>query len=95
MGELLTAMLTCKEVSRSIASDELGAVDWKRRLAVKFHLLMCRHCRRYARQIQEIGDAAKQVFGGDSPDQEARDRLRDSILDQIPTNQNDKSDTGV
>jgi len=88
-------MLTCKEVSRSIASDELGAVDGKRRLAVKFHLLMCRHCRRYARQMQEIGDAAKQVFGGDSPDQESRDRLRDSILDQIPTSHKDKSDTRV
>lgn len=95
MGGHLTAMLTCKEVSRSIASDEVGAVDWKRRLAVKFHLFMCRHCRRYARQIQEIGVAAKQVFGGDSPDREAHDRLRDSILNQIPTSQNDKSDTRV
>lgn len=88
-------MLKCNEVSRSIASDGVGAADWRRRLAVKVHLLMCRHCRRYAHQMQEIGDAAKQVFHSGSPDQESRDRLRDSILNQISTSQNDESDPRV
>ena len=40
-------MLTCKQVSKEIASEELDAA-WKRRLGVRSHLLMCRHCRGYS-----------------------------------------------
>lgn len=88
-------MLTCKEVSQSIAADELRAADWRHRLAVKLHLLMCRHCRRYSRQIREIGDAAQKIFGEDSLDPASHDRLRDSILDQLPTRQEDDSEPEV
>jgi hypothetical protein len=88
-------MLTCKEVSRSIASDEPTATDWRQRLSIKIHLLMCRHCRRYALQIRAIGDAARQVFGDPSTDANARERLRSSILGQIPPDESDNSDPPV
>ena len=77
-------MPKCKEVSRSIAADELSAAGWKQRLSTNLHLLMCRHCRRYARQLRAIGDAARQVFGDTSLESGARESLRSSILDQIP-----------
>jgi len=88
-------MLTCKEVSHSIATDEVQTAGWRQRLAVKLHLLMCRHCRRYSRQIREIGDAAQGVFGRDSLDSTSRDRLRDSILDRLPASQEDDSEPGL
>jgi predicted anti-sigma-YlaC factor YlaD len=54
-------MQNCKEVSRIVASDEIeGAGLWKR-FSVWFHLLMCRHCRRYARQIASIGALARRT----------------------------------
>ena len=44
-------MLSCKElVARS--SDFLdGQLDFRGQLAVRSHLLMCRHCRRFIRQL--------------------------------------------
>ena len=95
MGRILNVMLNCKEVARSIATDELQAAGWRQRLAVRIHLLMCRHCRRYSRQIREIGDAAQEIFGKESLHSASRDRLRDSILDRLPTNQKDDSDPGL
>jgi hypothetical protein len=89
------AMPTCKEVSRSIAADELSAADWRQRLSTKLHLLMCRHCRRYARQMQAIGDAARQIFSDASPDSGSRERLRSSILEQIPPDPEDNSEPNM
>lgn len=88
-------MLTCKEASRTIAADELSTVGWRQQLAVKFHLLICRHCRRYARQMRRIGEAAKEVFGDQTAEPEARDRLRSAILDKIPPPDHNDSDSPV
>jgi len=83
-------MLSCKEVSGLIASEGLAEAGWRHRLAARLHLLMCRHCRRYARQMRQIGEAAKEVFSDQPVEPEARDRLRSTILDQIPSSdQND------
>jgi len=94
MGTGLIAMLTCKEVSKSIASDELTTTSWRQRLSVKLHLLMCRHCRRYARQMRAIGEAAKQIFSDSPADPDSRERLRSSILAQIPDCDRTESDSG-
>ena len=80
----LIAMLSCKEVSRSIAADELAAAGWRRRLAVQTHLLMCRHCRRYSRQIKALGAAVRDLFSEQRPEAGERERLRESILRRIP-----------
>ena len=93
VGADLIAMLTCQEVSRSVASDELPSAGWLRRLSITFHLLMCRHCRRYSRQIQAIGKASREVLGKEQLDPGAQERLRASILDQLPRAPDDKSES--
>ena len=55
-------MLTCKDVATAIGRDEWRIASWRRRLALRLHLLMCSHCRRYAAQIQAIGTAARSLF---------------------------------
>lgn len=77
-------MPACDEVSRAAASDELTTAGWRRRLSIKFHLLICRHCRRYARQLNAIGTATRRVFGQDPLEPGSRERLRRTILKQIP-----------
>lgn len=89
----MIAMLTCQEVSRSIASDELPTAGWRRRLSIKFHLLMCRHCRRYFRQIEAIGSATRGAIGRDRLDPAVRERLRSSILDRLLSGRDNRSDT--
>ena len=89
------AMPTCKEVSRSIAADELSAAGWRQRLSTQIHLLMCRHCRRYSRQLQAIGEAARQVLSDTPPEHGGHERLRSSILEQIPPDSENKSEPKV
>jgi len=86
------AMITCKEVSQTVASDPLAAAGWRRRLAVRIHLLRCRHCRRYADQMRAIGDIARRQFRAKATDPGAHERLRQSILDRLPTADEKKVD---
>jgi len=55
-------MMSCRQVTRRIASDQLAGAGWRSRLGVRLHLAMCRHCRRYAAQLAAIGDAARSLF---------------------------------
>ncbi len=73
-------MLTCKEVTAAVASDDLLRRPWRERLGVRLHLLMCRHCRRYAAQLAAIGTAVRRLYR-DQPDPKAS--LRQSILESL------------
>jgi predicted anti-sigma-YlaC factor YlaD len=55
-------MLTCKEVTTMIATDDLSRRPWHDRLGVRFHLMMCRHCRRYKAQLAAIADAVRDLY---------------------------------
>jgi predicted anti-sigma-YlaC factor YlaD len=57
-------MLSCREVTSLTASDRLAAAGFRQRLAVRVHLLMCRHCRRYARQLRAMARAARELARG-------------------------------
>ena len=74
-------MLNCKELARLLAADEFEDARWMKRFSVRFHLVMCRHCRRYAWQLEAIGKAARDVVGLRAQDDPARlERLEATIL---------------
>jgi len=74
-------MPSCREVSRAVASGELEQSGLWKRLGARLHLLMCRHCRRYARQIRAIGEATRELFKETAAaDHATVDRLRKAIL---------------
>ena len=77
-------MQNCKEVSTILAGDELEGAGPGKRLSVWFHLLMCRYCRRYARQIRTIGNMTRaRVAGRPKPEEEARlERMKESLLNE-------------
>ncbi len=75
-------MVSCKEVTRKIASDEFAEAGWKERLAVRLHLLLCRHCRGYAAQLRSIGAAARNLLGSWTQDSSALERLERQILER-------------
>jgi hypothetical protein len=74
-------VLNCKEVSRLVSSDELATAGAIKRLRARFHLLMCRECRRYADQLRIIGTAARDKVRSLVPERETIARLEKSILD--------------
>jgi len=55
-------MLRCREVTRLHASDELERATFMTRMGVRLHLAMCRHCRRYVRELRRIGEAVRSVY---------------------------------
>ena len=76
-------MLTCKEVAKAIAQDESGKGGWRHTWALRLHLLMCRHCRRYAEQIQAIGPAVRRLLREHGDDPKAVARLEAAILSDL------------
>ncbi len=82
-------MLTCKAVATTIAQDESGRGGWQRTVTLRFHLLLCRHCRRYADQIQAIGPAVRRLLREHGDDSKAVARLEAAILGDLTA----KSDT--
>ncbi len=75
-------MMTCREVASLIASDGLEGAWWGRRLGVRLHLLMCRHCRRYAEQLRAIGAGARKHWGRQAEDPKTLQRLERDILER-------------
>lgn len=82
-------MLNCKETAYAVSTEDVVPVGWGQRLAVRLHLMMCRHCRRYAKQMQAMGNAARDVFqhppkdpsSPESPENLAK--LQSDILDRL------------
>ncbi len=73
-------MLSCKEVARIVASGALDEYTWDGRLALRLHLLMCRHCRRYARQLRAIAVAARGLWREESEDPSTLERLKRTLV---------------
>lgn len=47
-------MLTCRELTAQ--ADELlaGELPWRQRLAIRLHLVLCHHCRKYVDQYRRM-----------------------------------------
>ncbi len=75
-------MLSCKEVMRRIATDEFAEAGWLQRLGLRFHLLMCRHCRCYQKQLRALGAGARDRWGSFPEDPATLERLEQKILEE-------------
>jgi predicted anti-sigma-YlaC factor YlaD len=53
------AMITCHDVSTLVSTEGLPEAPLVRRLGVRMHLAMCRHCRAFRRQVATIARAAR------------------------------------
>ena len=73
-------MMSCREIARVVASDEFADAGWARRLSVRFHLLMCRHCTRYAAELRAIGASARKALHPSDPPSATLHRLERGIL---------------
>jgi len=74
-------MLKCREVVSLIASDEWRTAPLRRRVALRLHLVMCRHCRAYANSLRRLGKAARRLYDSEHPDAERSARVLDAVKD--------------
>jgi predicted anti-sigma-YlaC factor YlaD len=60
-------MLNCREITER-ASDFIDAsLPWRVRIEVRLHLMMCRICREYVRQMTLVVGALGRLRGPDGP----------------------------
>jgi hypothetical protein len=74
-------MMICKEVSTLVSMDQVDEAPVARRMAVRLHLLMCRHCRAFRRQLRVIG-AVSRLIAGDF-EREPTAAFESRILDRL------------
>lgn len=74
-------MLTCRDAARLLAQDGIGASRTDR-VGLRFHLLMCRFCRRYKAQLGAIGEGCRDEVAAAKEDPAALARLERSILER-------------
>lgn len=76
-------MFNCKRVSEEISESLDHAVPLHHRMFIRFHLLMCRYCSRFHRQLTLISQAGRDddCEGKDAPalSQEARERICEKL----------------
>lgn len=68
-------MLRCREVVELLATDGWRTAPLRRRLSLRLHLMMCRHCRAYRRALRRLGDAARALYRTAAADREEVERL--------------------
>ncbi len=77
-------MLQCSEVVRLYASDEVHRVSLWTRLMARVHLMMCRFCHRYVRELAAIGEASRDLFGEGPTDPTRAEAIIKRALDARP-----------
>jgi hypothetical protein len=68
-------MISCRNVAKLLTSDELPAQSFWKRAEVRLHLLMCKYCSRLARQIRQLGAAARRHRDSADEDPDLEERL--------------------
>jgi len=68
-------MLTCRELTELVTDYLEGRMGWRDRLRFQAHLGMCRHCRRYVRQMKATIAAAGRLEPEPPPPDVERDLL--------------------
>jgi len=82
-------MLQCKQVTAMVASDELANAGPWLRLKIRLHLMMCRHCARYAKQTRAIGVKARERFRSSEERSDVQD-LQQRILELANKSRNER-----
>jgi hypothetical protein len=79
-------MLSCKEVTTLHATDGVLTASFLTRVGYRLHLMMCRHCSRYVRELARIRAAVRSLYDGAAgPTDAFVARVLESIEEPPPT----------
>jgi len=70
-------LLTCREVTEDADDYLAGDLAWWARLQFRMHLFMCRHCRRYMKQVEAAIRLVQQPLERPAP------AMEKAIMDQF------------
>jgi hypothetical protein len=81
-------MLSCKDVTRLLSESMDHSLPLGKRVGVRFHLLICRFCARYKRQLLLIRETVRRLAAMEDAyssltverlSEEAKERIRKSL----------------
>ncbi len=76
-------MINCKETARLSSESHDRSLTLRERVSLRFHLLRCQLCSRYAHQLKFLEDACSSVIeeleGNTELSDDARDRIRERL----------------
>lgn len=81
-------MLSCKDVTRLLSESMDRSLPLGKRVGVRFHLLICRFCARYKRQLLLIRETVRRLAAMEDAhgtlaverlSEEAKERIRKSL----------------
>ena len=77
-------MLSCKDVTQLLSESMDASLPVGKRVGVRLHLLICKFCLRYKRQLLLIRETARRLAAiddipGETLSAEARERIRKSL----------------
>jgi len=79
-------MLKCKQVSTLISSGYIDNAGFMKKMEMRMHLLMCKHCARYFDQMKSVGKGARDLAHNQEADAEQIERMEKTILDEVRDN---------
>ncbi|MDZ7661568.1 zf-HC2 domain-containing protein [Thiohalophilus sp.] len=56
-------MLNCKDTTKLLSQQQDESLSFRKRVALRFHLMMCSGCRNYNKQIDFIHKACQRFSG--------------------------------
>jgi len=75
-------MLSCKEATRLVSEELDRELPLWQRLSLRFHVVMCRGCSRFARQITALNRVVADHYG-DGPTAEVSEHLPPDAVQRI------------
>ena len=78
-------MLTCKEVTELASKQQDTPLPFKQRMQLKIHLMMCKFCNRYLKQLNFLKTAIQRIDHHSPhplPD-ESRNRIRATLEKEV------------
>lgn len=84
-------MLSCKDVTQLVSESLDGKLSLRRRLTVRLHLLMCKFCSRFRRQMlflsrvardERLAEETEPHRPGEGLSPDARSRLKQLLKDR-------------
>lgn len=72
-------MLSCKEATRLVSEGLDRKMSFLRRMGLRFHVLMCRGCSRYARQITALNRLVSNHYADGPPAEVSEGVSRDTV----------------
>ena len=75
-------MFHCKDVSQKVSQSMDVSLPYRQRMAVRIHLLMCRYCARFSRQLMMLRKMSCHI-DSDPSSTEAASKLSQEAKDRI------------